>query len=89
VAGYPQPRAAHCETNRGGVDRYRPDLEKAGIGDGRHAFEFELSASLVADLRHEIEVRRHHDGARLRGSPATLEPGPWPIQSEEANRAVA
>ena len=71
------------------ADRYRPDLEKAGIGDGRHAFEFELSAGLAADLRHEIEVRRHHDGARLRGSPAALEPGPWPIQSEGANRAVA
>ncbi len=52
------------------ADRYRPDLEKAGIGDGRLAFELELSAGLAADLRHEIEVRRHHD--------AVLEVSPRP-----------
>jgi glycosyltransferase involved in cell wall biosynthesis len=56
------------------ADRYRLDLEKAGIGDGRHAFELELSAGLAADLRHEIEVRRLDDGASLKGSPAVLEP---------------
>ena len=70
-------------------DRYRPDLEKAGIGDGRHAFEFELPAGVAADLRHEIEVRRHDDGAQLRGSPAVLEPGSCTTRSVKARLAVA
>jgi len=71
------------------ADGYRPDLEKAGIGDGHHAFELDLPAGLAADLCHEIEVRRQDNGARLHGSPAVVEPGPSPGRSVEACLAVA
>jgi len=30
------------------ADRYRPDLAKAGIGDGRHAFRIEVDVALLA-----------------------------------------
>jgi hypothetical protein len=71
------------------ADRYRPDLEKAGIGDGRHAFELDLPAGLAADLRHEIEVRRHDDGATLSGCPAILDPESRTIRSLKARVVVA
>jgi hypothetical protein len=72
------------------ADRHRPDLEKAGIGDGRHAFELELPAGLAVDIRHEIEVRRLEDGASLKGSPAVLEAAPSrPEREEESARTQA
>jgi glycosyltransferase involved in cell wall biosynthesis len=67
------------------ADRYRPDLEKAGIGDGRHAFELELPAGLAVDARHEIAVRRMEDGAPLKGSLAVLEPAPAQAGREDAS----
>jgi len=53
---------------------YRPDLEEAGIGDGRHAFDLVLPDGLAGDVRHEIEVRREADWSPLPGSPSMLEP---------------
>ena len=53
---------------------YRPDLEEAGIGDGRHAFDLVVPDGLAADVRHEIEVRREADWSPLPGSPRVLEP---------------
>ncbi|HEX4504762.1 MAG TPA: Hint domain-containing protein [Alphaproteobacteria bacterium] len=43
------------------ADRYRADLEAAGIGDGRHGFSFPLPKGLAADADHRIEVRREVD----------------------------
>jgi hypothetical protein len=43
------------------ADRYRPDLEAAGIGDGRHGFSFALPKGLPHDVGHRIEVRREVD----------------------------
>jgi glycosyltransferase involved in cell wall biosynthesis len=51
---------------------YRPDLEEAGIGNGRYAFEFEFPSVLAPYISHVIRVRRETDGAELPGSPATL-----------------
>jgi len=56
------------------ASRYRPDLEKAGIGDGRHAFTFTLEAPLTPLARHVVAVRREGDGKHLRQSPSVLEP---------------
>jgi glycosyltransferase involved in cell wall biosynthesis len=67
------------------ADRYRPDLEKAGISGGRHAFELELVGGLATDIRHEIEVRRLDDGASLKGSPAVLEPALRQAGREDAS----
>jgi hypothetical protein len=43
------------------ADRYRADLEAAGIGDGRHGFRFVLPRGLAADIGRGIEVRREID----------------------------
>ena len=46
------------------ANQYRDDLARAGVGSGRHAFEFILPAGLVFE-RNSVEVRRSLDGARL------------------------
>jgi N-acetylneuraminic acid mutarotase len=46
------------------ANRYRGDLEQAGIGSGRHSFEFRLPFG-VASAGRSIEVRRSLDGERL------------------------
>ena len=56
------------------ANRYRADLEKAGIGTGRHAFRFSSRQPLDPLIRHEIVVRRQSDGEPLRGSPRIIEP---------------
>lgn len=43
------------------ADHYRPDLEAAGIGDGRHGFRFVLPKGLGPELDRRIEVRREID----------------------------
>jgi Hint domain len=49
------------------ANRYRADLERAGIGDGRHSFEFTPPPGLRPGP-DAIEVRRSLDGVRLGGS---------------------
>lgn len=56
------------------ANRYRPDLEKAGIGEGKHGFSFEFPIPLTAFERHVIEVRSEIDGEELPHSPFILEP---------------
>jgi hypothetical protein len=46
------------------ANRYREDLERAGLGSGRHGFEFTPPAAL-AFAPEAIEVRRSLDGAPL------------------------
>jgi hypothetical protein len=46
------------------ANRYREDLERAGLGSGRHSFEFTPPAG-SAFASHVIEVRRSLDGALL------------------------
>ena len=47
-----------------GFDRYRKDLERAGLGSGSHSFAFIPPAGLIfsPDM---VEVRRSLDGASL------------------------
>jgi glycosyltransferase involved in cell wall biosynthesis len=54
--------------------RYRHDLEAAGIGDGRHAFQLELAQPLDPCVEHEIIVRRAADGRELEGCPVRIAP---------------
>ncbi len=56
------------------ADRLRSDLAAAGIGDGRHAFEFAIPPGALPEERCVIEVRRVRDGAALAGSPASIGP---------------
>jgi autotransporter-associated beta strand protein len=46
------------------ANRYREDLKRAGLGSGRHSFDFALPAGLELP-RDAIEVRRSLDGAVL------------------------
>jgi O-antigen biosynthesis protein len=46
------------------ANRYRADLERAGLGTGRHGFELALSAGL-AFAPETVEVRRSSDGELL------------------------
>jgi hypothetical protein len=46
------------------ANRYREDLERAGLGSGRHSFEFRLPAGLAL-APSAINVRRSIDGAAL------------------------
>jgi len=54
------------------ADRHRPDLEAAGIGDGRHGFRFRVPRGLSPNAGHSIEVRRESDWSLLDGAPALL-----------------
>src|SRR5581483_6712318 len=53
------------------ANHYRADLEQAGIGSGRHGFEFEPPEGLELDSRN-VEVRRSLDGARLAMTEASI-----------------
>ncbi|HEX7389593.1 MAG TPA: glycosyltransferase [Acidiphilium sp.] len=57
------------------ADLHRPDLERAGIGHGRHGFDFAIPYGLPAFGRHVIEVRSTRS-EHLAGSPWTLDPVP-------------
>ncbi len=46
------------------ANRYREDLERAGMGSGRHSFEFAPPAGMVL-VPDAVEVRRSLDGASL------------------------
>jgi fibronectin-binding autotransporter adhesin len=46
------------------ANHYREDLQKAGMGSGRHSFEFRLPEELVV-AADEVEVRRSLDGVAL------------------------
>jgi glycosyltransferase involved in cell wall biosynthesis len=54
--------------------RHRRDLAQAGIGDGSHAFRFDLSSVLLTDGRHVLHLRCADTGATVPGSPAILDP---------------
>jgi autotransporter passenger strand-loop-strand repeat protein len=47
------------------ADQYRPDLEAAGIGNGRHAFDVAIPGGLPPAVDHVIRVQRVSDGAAL------------------------
>jgi O-antigen biosynthesis protein len=54
------------------ADRYREDLQTAGIGNGYHAFSFTVPGGLEPDGCHVIDVQRVDDGRALRGSPYVM-----------------
>jgi hypothetical protein len=56
--------AGHRLIGRVLANRYREDLERAGLGSGRHSFSFAPPAGL-SFTPESIEVRRSLDGAAL------------------------
>jgi autotransporter passenger strand-loop-strand repeat protein len=55
------------------ANRYRPDLQRAGIGDGRHSFDISIAGELTPGVRHVIHVRHARDDTDFPGSPAVIE----------------
>jgi hypothetical protein len=53
----------------------RPDVKRAGFGQGRCGFSLKLPAPLPAFQRHEISVRPAGGSAALTGSPVVIDPG--------------
>jgi len=67
------------------ANRYRPDLAQAGIGSGRHGFQFEFPKPLSIADPHTIRVCRETDGTDLDRSPVVLAP---PASSTAAVREL-
>jgi Hint domain len=65
------------------ANRYREDLERAGMGSGCHSFEFTLPSE-VAFAPDEVEVRRSLDGFALE---LTIEA--WCMLRQNASRDTA
>lgn len=55
------------------ANRYREDLESAGIADGRHAFAVVIPGGLSPLTRHVIQVLGEADGCEMPGSPVIIE----------------
>ena len=52
---------------------YRQDLERAGIGNGRHGFMLKLEG-LSPSVPHNVRITRETDGQDVPGSPAVIPP---------------
>jgi glycosyltransferase involved in cell wall biosynthesis len=57
------------------ANRFRPDLESAGVGTGRHAFSYTIPGGLAPTRRHVIQVIGEADGCEMPTSPVVIEPG--------------
>ncbi len=44
------------------ADKYRKDLEEAGIGDGKHAFEIKIPEKYLDEKEHEISIHSKKSG---------------------------
>lgn len=54
------------------ADRYRQDLERAGIGNGKHGFVWNTPAQIADGKRHTIHARVSGTGTELAQSPKPL-----------------
>jgi glycosyltransferase involved in cell wall biosynthesis len=64
------------------ADLYRADLERAGIGAGRHAFSFSVPGGLSPLFRHVVQLQRESDWqdlSRPKTFGPTIEPVPPPV----------
>ena len=68
------------------ADRHRPDLEAAGLGDGRHAFRVQIPGGLSLHAERRLDLQRASDGTAVPGSPVVLARVP-PV-GEAAQRAL-
>lgn len=54
------------------ANRFRDDLKKAGVGKGRHSFEFTFPGGLTRTESQMVRVQREADGRDIPGSPRML-----------------
>jgi hypothetical protein len=60
------------------ADLHRPGLDRAGIGDGRHVFKFDLPPGLLSTGPHVLHLRCLETGVALPASPIAIEvPDDW------------
>jgi len=55
------------------ANRYRADLLRAGIGDGRYGFDFRVPGGLSPLMRHVVSVRCKGEAVDIVGSPVVIE----------------
>jgi hypothetical protein len=55
------------------ADSFREDLLKAGVGDGKHAFEFHLPERVRDGAFHQIRVKIAGTNKFLEGSPKRVQ----------------
>jgi hypothetical protein len=56
------------------ADRFRPDLLRAGKGNGRHGFIYPIPAELKDGRKHLVVVRIAGTNVDLKGTPRSIEP---------------
>lgn len=74
------------------ADGFRPDLAKAGIGDGRHAFAVTIPRGMPLTRDRELRLRHADDGRDLPGSPLRLAAEvaePWRAGLDDSIRRAA
>ncbi len=73
------------------ANMHRPDLQPAGIGNGRHGFDIAVPGGLSPLTRHVLEIRREADGAPLPNTPVVIEAADSfdPALEGAVSRAVA
>ena len=68
------------------ADRFRPDVQRAGIGTGAYGFSIANLVGILPFSRHRVRVRRASDGRDLQGSPQWIV-RPWP--DSEATKFIS
>jgi hypothetical protein len=68
---------------------YRPDLQKAGIGRGYHAFTFVSPIRLTPEIQAGLSVRRKSDGAPLGVNPEIRKLAGLPVQGPSSANVPA
>jgi hypothetical protein len=58
------------------ADRFRADLKKAGMGNGKHGFLYPVPERLKDGKAHSIRIRFSGTSIDLKGTPKTLECAP-------------
>src|SRR5579862_2210515 len=71
------------------ADRYRPDLQQAGIGDGQHAFAVRLGEGVLPSARNVVHVRCADTGMEVPGSPVIIEQSGVSVPAPGSERLVA
>ena len=56
------------------ADRFRPDLKRAGFGDGCHGFAYAVPGGLAAGVQHRLALFSEADWAPLLSVPIVLKP---------------
>jgi hypothetical protein len=56
------------------ADHFRPDLLRAGKGNGRHCFVYPIPAELKDGRKHDVLARIAGTNVALRGIPRSIEP---------------